>query len=108
MNITELETFFGKLPNEKRFNRVSENNHFQEEMNVVLKAKTILEAQDMLENYNPFFRFLAKYFLRIQPGYFRILSDFELEVGKGEKTMKESGTTLHEIVIFKPIHEDSV
>tara|TARA_R100000808_G_scaffold24749_1_gene58027 strand:- start:844 stop:1686 length:843 start_codon:yes stop_codon:yes gene_type:complete len=39
MNITELETFFGKLPNEKRFNRVSENNHFQEEMNVVLKMK---------------------------------------------------------------------
>lgn len=39
MNIAELETFFGKPPNKKRFNRVSENNHFQEEMNVVLKMK---------------------------------------------------------------------
>ena len=64
--------------------------------------KKILEAQDMLENFNPVLRFLAKNILRIKPGYFRLLSDFELEVTRDGKTIKETGTTLHEIVLFKP------
>ena len=92
----------------------SANHHFPQqieitapgEFGVVLKMKQILEAQDMLENFNPVLRFLAKTFLRIRPGYFRLLSDFVLEVTQGDKAVTETGTTLHEIVIFKPLKEE--
>lgn len=67
-----------------------------------LNVKKVLEAQDMLENYHPFLRFIAKNILRLKPGYFRLASDFELEVRRGEEITKEAGTTLHEIVLFKP------
>lgn len=79
-----------------------------DKMDVVLKAKNVLEAQDMLDNFNPVFRFLAKFILRIKPGYFRLVSDFVLKVTSNGKTVKETGTTLHEIVIFKPVHEEPV
>jgi hypothetical protein len=72
-----------------------------------LKMKRILEAQDMLENFHPILRFLAKNILRIKPGYFRLESDFELEVRRAGESIKETGTTLHEIVLFKPVQGES-
>jgi hypothetical protein len=57
----------------------------------------------MLENFNPVLRFIAKNILHLKPGYFRLLSDFKLEVTRDGKTIAESGTTLHEIVLFKPV-----
>ena len=45
--------------------------------------------------------FLAKNVLRMKPGYFRLHSNFELEVTHEGETHKESGSTLHEIVLFK-------
>ena len=77
-------------------------------MNLVLSMNKILEAQDMLQNFNPLLRFLAKILLRIKPGYFRLLSNFELEVTQDENTIKEPGSTLHEIVILKPVQEELV
>lgn len=77
-----------------------------EKLAVVLKVKNVLEAQDMLENFNPILRFLAKNIIRIKPGYFRLVSDFELNVTRNGKTVKETGTTLHEIVIMKTIQEE--
>jgi hypothetical protein len=71
-----------------------------------LSMKKILEAQDMLDNFSPLLRFLAKNILRIQPGYFRLLSDFELEVTRDGNSIKETGTTLHEIVLFKPVEKE--
>jgi hypothetical protein len=73
------------------------------ELKATLKMKRILEAQDMLESFSPVLRFLAKNILRIQPGYFRLLSEFELEVTRNSETIKETGETLHEIVLFKPV-----
>jgi hypothetical protein len=73
-----------------------------QEFIATLNVKKVLEAQDMLENYHPVLRFIAKNILRIKPGYFRLVSDFELEVTRGEEISKEAGTTLHEIVLFKP------
>jgi hypothetical protein len=67
-----------------------------------LDVKKVLEAQDMLENYNPVLRFIARNILRIKPGYFRLVSDFILEVTRGEQIIQEAGTTLHEIVMFTP------
>jgi hypothetical protein len=73
------------------------------ELEVNLTVKNVLEAQNMLENYHPFVRFIASNILRLKPGYFRLVSDFELEVMHEGKTAKEAGTTLHEIVLFKPV-----
>ena len=67
----------------------------------------VLEAQDMLQNFNPFFRFMAKNILRLKPGYFRLISNFELEVTRAGNTHAETGSTLHEIVLFKPVQEGS-
>jgi len=78
------------------------------ELKATLKMKSILEAQDMLENFSPALRFLAKNILRIQPGYFRLLSEFELDVMRDEKSVIEMGETLHEIVLFKPVRQEIV
>jgi len=74
------------------------------EFEAALQVKKVLEAQDMLENFNPALRFIAKNILRLKPGYFRLVSDFELAVTQEGKTVREAGTTLHEIVLFKPSH----
>lgn len=76
--------------------------HAPGSLNVVLKVKRVLEAQDMLENFSPLLRFIAGKLLRMKPGYFRLESDFELEARRGTETIKQTGTTLHEIVLFKP------
>ena len=79
-----------------------------DQLKATLKMNRILEAQDMLENFNPVLRVLAKHVLGIQPGYFRLESDFELEVTRDGKSVKEHGRTLHEIVLFKPVQEGMV
>jgi hypothetical protein len=70
-------------------------------LKATLKMKRILEAQDMLENFSPVLRFIAKNILQLKPGYFRLLSDSELEVTRDGITVNETGSTLHEIVLFK-------
>jgi hypothetical protein len=75
-------------------------------LNATLKMRRILEAQNMLENLGTVLRFLAKHGLRISPGYFRLVSDFELAVTRHGESIRESGTTLHEIVLFKPVQQE--
>lgn len=74
-----------------------------QELRAELNVNKVLEAQDMLDNFNPALRFIAKNFLRIRPGYFRLVSDFELDVIREGESRQERGTTMHEIVIFKPV-----
>lgn len=76
-------------------------------MKVTLKVNKIIEAVDMLTNFNFVRRILAKFLLRIKPGYFRLSSNFELEVTRDRESVIETGTTLHEIVIFKPVLEEA-
>jgi hypothetical protein len=76
-------------------------------LDATLNMKKVLEAQDMLENFNPALRFIAKHILRMKPGYIRLLSNFELRVDRDGKTTQETGTTLHEIVLFKPVNRPS-
>ena len=71
------------------------------ELEANLVVKEVLEAEDMLNNFSPVLRFIAKNVLRLKPGYFRLASDFDIKVTRGGKTVKETGTTLHEIVMFK-------
>jgi hypothetical protein len=37
----------------------------------------------------------------LRPGYFRLESNFEISVTREGGTNKESGTALHEIVLFR-------
>jgi len=78
-----------------------------DKLKTTLRMNRILEAQDMLENFNPVLRLLAKYILGIQPGYFRLESDFELEAMRDGKSVKETGRTLHEIVLFKSVQGET-
>ena len=71
-------------------------------LEVKLTAKRILEAESMLDNFGAILKFIAKNVLRLKPGYFRLLSDFEIKVTRAGKTNMETGSTLHEIVMFKP------
>jgi hypothetical protein len=66
-----------------------------------LTVNKVLEAEDMLNNFSPVLRFIAKNVLRLKPGYFRLASDFDINVTRDGKANKELGTTLHEIVMFK-------
>jgi len=81
--------------------------HAPDMLKVSLRMNKILEAQDMLENFNLFLQMIAKHILRINPGYFRLVSDFELDVKRDGISTRESGTTLHEIVLFKPVQEET-
>ncbi len=73
------------------------------EFKAILRVNKVLEAQDMLENYQPILRFIAGNIMQLKPGYFRLVSDAELEVTREGKTDKEEGTALHDIVLFKPL-----
>jgi hypothetical protein len=74
-----------------------------EDLEAVLRVKQVKEAENMLDNFGPIPRFLAKNILRLKPGYFRLISDFTIKVKTAGHADEESGTTLHEIVAFKPI-----
>jgi len=73
------------------------------ELSLTMKARRVLEAEDLLENFGRLLRLVARYVLRLKPGYFRLLSDFEVDLTMGGDSTRERGTTLHEIVAFKPI-----
>ena len=73
------------------------------EIDVAMNVQKVLEAEDLLENFSPLLRILARYVLRLKPGYFRLLSDFEIELRVGGEPIKEQGRTLHELVAFQPI-----
>ena len=71
------------------------------ELEVKLSVKNVLESQDMLENFNPLLRLVAKHMLRLRPGYFRLQSNFEINMTRDGKTDRETGRALHEIVLFR-------
>lgn len=73
------------------------------EIDVAMKVRKVLEAESLLDNFGPLTRFLARHVLRLRPGYFRLLSDFEVELRANGDASRESGDTLHEIVAFQPI-----
>ena len=80
--------------------------HAPEALKVTLRMNRILESQDMLENFNPILQLLVKNILRIKPGYFRLESDFQMEVNRAGRSVRETGRTLHEIVLFKPVQSE--
>jgi len=71
------------------------------ELEANLSVRDVLESQDMLDNFSLPLRLIAKYLLRLRPGYFRLASNFEISVTREGRTNKETGTALHEIVLFR-------
>jgi len=77
------------------------------ELKVKLDVAKVFEQVNMLDNFNPILAFLAKYILRMKPGYFRLNSYFTLEVTRNQITKTETGSTLHEIVTFRQLDPSS-
>jgi predicted secreted hydrolase len=73
-----------------------------DELEVALDVRKVLEGQDMLENFSLPLRLIARHLLGLRPGYFRLISDFEIDVTRNGITNVEKGTALHEIVLFRP------
>lgn len=73
------------------------------EMSVKLDVEKVYEQVNMLDAFNPILAFLAKYVLKIKPGYFRLNSKFTLKVIHDGVEFGEQGNTLHEIVTFKQL-----
>ena len=73
------------------------------EFEVKLDVTKVLEQVNMLDNFNPVLAFLAKYVLRMRPGYFRLRSDFTMKVTRDQVEEVETGSTSHEVVTFKQL-----
>lgn len=67
-----------------------------------LEVQEIIDSGNVLELYgmSSVIRFIAKYILRISPGFFRFNSKFKLNVSFKGKSYQEQGNTLHELVIL--------
>ncbi len=70
------------------------------ELEVKLDVARVFEQVNMLDNFNPVLAFLAKYVLRMRPGYFRLNSNFTLKANRNQVETVETGSTLHEVVTF--------
>ena len=68
---------------------------------ITLKVENIIDSDYMLSEFNPILRFLAKNVLKLNPGYFRLNSKFEINFDYHGTLFKEKGNTLHEMVILK-------
>ena len=73
------------------------------ELDLTLSVNNLYEAVNMLDAFNAALRFVAKYIMRIKPGYFRVHSHFKLNINYEETPYQEEGSTLHEIVTFKQL-----
>jgi hypothetical protein len=68
---------------------------------ITLNVEEVIDAENLLFEFNPILRFIAKYILRLTPGYFRLKSNFEMDMSYHGVSYKETGNTLHEMVIVK-------
>jgi hypothetical protein len=109
-NIVKLST--GEF-NEKKENPIfnqKTNNHYNQilkievpnQLKTELKVDNIIDSENLLDNLKPIMRFIGKNILKLKPGYFRFHSDFTIEHKMDNKEIKkESGKTLHEMVILR-------
>lgn len=89
--------------NEKARNNYPKTLRFKlsEQNEVNLNVNEIIDADHLLSEFNPILRFIAKNILKLNPGYFRFNSDFEIKMTHNGTHYKEQGNTLHEMVIVK-------
>ncbi|MFX0186178.1 MAG: lipocalin-like domain-containing protein [Candidatus Hodarchaeota archaeon] len=72
------------------------------QLEIYLHVQEIIDSGNILElfNINSVIRFIVKYILRLNPGYFRFNSNFKLNVTLEGKSYQEQGNILHEMVIL--------
>lgn len=89
--------------NEKAGNKYPKSLEFllSKKQKITLNVQKIIDADNLLFELNPIIRFLARYLLRIKPGYFRLNSKFLIDFEYEDNIYKEEGDTLHEMVIVK-------
>ena len=68
---------------------------------IILEVQEVIDADNLLYELGLITRFLAKYLLKLRPGYFRLNSKFQLNILFEGKPEIEKGSTLHEMVIAK-------
>ncbi|MFX0057642.1 MAG: lipocalin-like domain-containing protein [Candidatus Hodarchaeota archaeon] len=68
---------------------------------LVLEVEEIIDADQLLSDFNPLIRFLAKNILKVNPGYFRFNSKFQIKMTQNSTLYQDKGNTLHEMVIVK-------
>ena len=68
---------------------------------ITLDVQKVIDAANLLYELSPITRFFAKNLLKLKPGYFRLNSNFTLNVKDEGKSYIEKGSTLHEMVITK-------
>ena len=68
---------------------------------ITLNVQKIIDADNLLSELGPITRFFAKNLLKLRPGYFRLHSNFTLNIKDNGKSYLEKGSTLHEMVITK-------
>ena len=68
---------------------------------ITLTVESIIDSDYMLNEFNSILGFLAKNILKLNPGYFRLNSKFEIDFNDNGTSFKEKGNTLHEMVILK-------
>jgi hypothetical protein len=72
-----------------------------EQNEITLNVDEIIDADLLLSDFNPVLRFLANKVLKLNPGYFRFNSKFEIKFTHNGTKYKDQGTALHEMVIVK-------
>jgi hypothetical protein len=76
---------------------------------VILNVENIVDSENMLSDFNPILRILAKGILKLNPGYFRFNSNFSILVDQDGTLVEEKGKCLHEFVILKhPKYKDQI
>jgi len=68
---------------------------------ITLEVQEIIDAQDLLAKKNSLIKFLAKKLLRINPGYFRFLSQGQVHFLSESGSTIEESKVLHEMVFLK-------
>ena len=74
---------------------------YSDELKITMNVERIVDSDNLLTNFNPVLRFLAKHLLKLSPGYFRFFSKFDIDIVHEGKSYKEQGDMLHEMVIMR-------
>ncbi len=91
-----------------QYNEITRNSYpkslkfkLSEQNEITLNVEKIIDQELLLSDFNPILRFLANKVLKLNPGYFRFNSKFEINFTHDGKKYKDKGTALHEMVIVR-------
>lgn len=74
-----------------------------DQQQISLEVQDIIDGDNLLFELSPVLRFVAKYLLRLKPGYFRFNTKYNIDILYNGTVFKEQGNTLHEMVIVNKL-----